>query len=316
MKRLIILQIIGVSCIVVTAQSLNGGMYSKEWENERDAINNTVRSTTHLQTSSQYWWMNGGAHVYMETGRSQSSQTRTRTSSTRRTSTRKMTGTTSYSGYSGQEFLERLERYHEEQERKRREMQRQNAEDRRVGYERHFVKNAPKYAASARRDQYMSTTGAEKLDRSLKAENYYSLPQVSGYSSNEALMHLSQFGDLLYLGFSESLYDVENLGPTLLEMFKEEQLKNSIVAKLTDLGINYTPKTNDETMEGPQSNNEEVPENFESDENIEKPGLNYSTFEEYLAEYATNGLTNFNNEDMVKFNNMLDANKAIQRNKQ
>lgn len=325
MKRFIILQITGVCCIMATAQSLTGGMYSKEWENERDIIAKTVSSTTHLQPSSQYWWMNGGPRDYFGFDRSRSTQTMTQSSSTRRNSSRKMTGTTNNTVYKGgYHFLENLKRIHEQKEREEREKKRQNAEDRRNGILANNAKMSGFRAQKRARDYYASTTVAENLDKSLTAENYYNLPQENEYSPNKALSHMTQFEDLLYLGHCESLYAVENIGPKLYSMFKEEQQKNRIVSKLGELGIEYTPTVTAEESfadtdidaNTDQANIENSPEESENDENAENHGLNYSTFEEYLAEYKMNGLKNFNDDDEIKFENMLDAYLAIQSNKQ
>lgn len=325
MKRSIMLQITGVCCFMAAAQSSTGGMYSKEWENERDIIAKTVNSTTHLQPSSQYWWMNGGPRDYFGYDRSQSTQTRTQSSSTRRNSSRKMTGTTNNTVYKGGDlFIENLKRFHEQKEREEREKKRQNAEDFRVGKSNHILKTRGFYNQKSARDNYLSTTAAENLDKSLTAENYYNLPQENGYSPNEALSHMTQFEDLLYFGHCEALYAVENIGPKLYSMFKEEQQKNRIVSKLGELGIEYTPTVTAEESfadtdidtNADQANDENSPEKSENDENAEKTGLNYSTFEEYLAEYNMNGLKNFNDDDKIKFENMLDAYLAIQSNKQ
>lgn len=170
-----------------TDVSLYDGMYSKEWEQERDALNNDKQHPAAAEKDAKHWNMNGGLHPEMTPSGTTSGYKR------KSSGTRGTTGTRS-SSYSS-EFLERrreaVAQAREEAERKERERKeriaRENAEDFRNGYATKMASSAAYYGEKHANDEYKMGEGARLLDESVRASDYATPPEVrpESYSVSE-----------------------------------------------------------------------------------------------------------------------------------
>lgn len=169
-----------LACCVqgLLAQSLNDGMYSKEWEEERDRINKIpLYKQKNFYTPVNYDVVYRGIRIERDpepTSKSKRASTVKTSKSNRTYSVGSHNNSVSHYGELRQQWLEKARR--EEYERKKR-IAAENAADRQMGYARHTAMMSGFYSQKYARDQYMMNEGARRLDESVHAMDFADIPE-------------------------------------------------------------------------------------------------------------------------------------------
>ena len=318
------------------AQSPNGGislydgMYSKEWEKERDEINNDKSTPMATDAANKKWIMNGGLHPEVGSEGIRSGYR----------SKGPSTGTKS-SSYSS-EFLERrreaMERAREEALRKERERKeriaRENAADFRNGYNAKMASSSAYYQEKYVSDKYKMGEGARKMDQSLHGMDFASMPEVRTDTyeikeENELLDILQNGIDnpqhvRLHVnadGYYDSVISKNLVSDKVDEALSQKQEKEAEEAKLeameymeelkksnfdfSSLLSLISVKNNTNDNESGISDTENTEEKSQNESDREEPLKRQRTYEEYLYEMSQNGGKDFTNEDWAVFRKMI-----------
>lgn len=323
------------------AQSPNGislydGMYSKEWEKERDELNNDNNSPAALDKAVKKWNMNGGLHPEMTPKGLRSGYKRGKSS----------TGTHS-SSYSN-EFLESrreaMERTREEALRKERErkerMARENAADFRNAYNAKMMSSSAYYQDRYANDKYKMGEGAKELDKSLRGMDYASMPEVRTNSYD--IKEENELLDIMQNGInnpqhvelhvdSEGYYD-SPLGNGLVSEKVDEALAlkkqreaeearqeaQKYVEELKKSNFDFSSLLPLISVKGDADNNksgiseiEKTEDKSTSESDKEEPLKRQRTYEEYLYELSQNGGKDFTPEDWIIFRKMMSEKKEM-----
>lgn len=179
MKKIIILFLVLLYCVQgLWAQSLHDGMYSKEWEEERDRINKIpLYKQKKFYTPVNYDVVYRGIRIERDpepTSKSKRASTVKTSKSNRTYSVGSHNNSVSHYGELRQQWLEKARR--EEYERKKR-IAAENAADRQMGYARHTAMMSGFYSQKYARDQYIMHEGARRLDESVHAMDLASVPE-------------------------------------------------------------------------------------------------------------------------------------------
>lgn len=208
------------------AQSLNDGMYSKKWEEDRDKRNHTsLYKSKVFNTSVDYNAVYKGIRI--ERGPAPTS-----TSTAKRTSTVK----TSKSGYKthsvgshnnnvshyGELRRQGLENARREEAERKRRIAAENAADRQMGYARHMAMMSGFYSQKYARDQYLMNEGARRLDESVHAMDFATVPE-----QKVEVMKGNEMADLLKGGIELRYEKMEVL-------FKDKQFETGDKLNVTD----------------------------------------------------------------------------------
>lgn len=185
MKKTIILYIILICCIQnIWAQSLHDGMYSKEWEIERDRVvrewdkkfSNIKKSFRPpiINAGQIHSKISGGIRIEQESKTTRAKNISTYKSNRKSYSVGSHNNNVSHYGELRQQWMEEARR--KEAERKRR-IAAENAADRQMGFARHTARMSSFYQQKYARDQYMMNEGARKLDESVHAKDFIDTPE-------------------------------------------------------------------------------------------------------------------------------------------
>lgn len=224
MKKIIILFLVLLYCVQgLWAQSLNDGMYSKEWEEERDRINKIpLYKPKNFYTPVNYDVVYRGIRIERDpepTSKSKRASTVKTSKSNRTYSVGSYNNSVSHYGELRQQWLEKARR--EEYERKKR-IAAENAADRQMGYARHTAMMSGFYSQKYARDQYIMHEGARRLDESVHAMDFASVPE-----QKVEVMKGNEMADLLKGGIELRYEKMEVL-------FKDKQFETGDKLNVTD----------------------------------------------------------------------------------
>lgn len=239
MKKIIILFLVLLYCVQgLWAQSLNDGMYSKEWEEERDRINfnkkensaasvaarkslwslssyNTAKLEIPVHTNNGWTTKNVGSNVNIS--RKVSYKVAQAEKEARRDAERREFAEQKRALIAAAQEKARRDEY----ERKKR-IAAENAADRQMGYARHTAMMSGFYSQKYARDQYIMHEGARRLDESVHAMDFASVPE-----QKVEVMKGNEMADLLKGGIELRYEKMEVL-------FKDKQFETGDKLNVTD----------------------------------------------------------------------------------
>lgn len=265
--------------IVLRAQSLNDGMYSKEWEEERDSYCKNPYSAGLANSAKKSLMSMGNSDVstivtpdrkggVVNAGfrkpnkmvltnskggitivKSSSTQSDARNNNVNKINSNKLKSSTKQSSSFFQWKSEQRARAAQEAyERKIREKLRKKREDDRsemIAKQNYYQRTEQEFRAAIERDYWHSTEGARAVDESLKASDYLTIPQKHEKKNNGGLVILTEFSLQKNITLGEN---PKQISVTDFTAIRPEEIDNWISAlekdPLVDIESSEEKKTN------------------------------------------------------------------------